>query len=314
MSSLSLAEPFPLARYRLHGRTERRIEFSDFAGSALRGAFGHALRNSVCVTGQKTCAPCSLYRSCAYPAVFETPPPLDGRRVYSQIPNPFVIEPPPPGPFQRQPGESFEFDVVLIGPALRHLPLIALAWRRALEHGLGTSQGAVLLLRIDAEDGRTVLDLAEDRLAEHPQTLPMLPAPKALETVELEFVTPFALQRDGREVPLPALTAHDLLMALVRRVANFAEMHLGKTLDADFAALSHAATQVRGEPALRRLQWSRYSSRQQRSMPLSGGVGRWRLHGDLRPFWPFLYLGQWLHVGKKCTFGFGRYALRMPDA
>jgi CRISPR/Cas system endoribonuclease Cas6 (RAMP superfamily) len=44
-------------------------------------------------------------------------------------------------------------------------------------------------------------------------------------------------------------------------------------------------------------------------MPVAGVTGSWRLAGDLRALWPFLYLGQWLHVGKKTTFGLGHYQL-----
>jgi CRISPR/Cas system endoribonuclease Cas6 (RAMP superfamily) len=45
-------------------------------------------------------------------------------------------------------------------------------------------------------------------------------------------------------------------------------------------------------------------------MVLGGAVGSWTLAGDLAPFWPLLYLGQWLHVGKSATFGLGRYRLK----
>ncbi|MCI5124675.1 MAG: CRISPR system precrRNA processing endoribonuclease RAMP protein Cas6, partial [Candidatus Electrothrix sp. AR5] len=30
---------------------------------------------------------------------------------------------------------------------------------------------------------------------------------------------------------------------------------------------------------------------------------------DPELFWPFLWLGQWLHIGKQASKGFGRYQL-----
>ena len=46
-------------------------------------------------------------------------------------------------------------------------------------------------------------------------------------------------------------------------------------------------------------------------MTLGGLVGEWRLRGDLTPFMPWLWLGQWLHVGKNATMGLGKFALVM---
>jgi hypothetical protein len=58
--------------------------------------------------------------------------------------------------------------------------------------------------------------------------------------------------------------------------------------------------------------WVRYSSRQQQEMTLGGVLGRWALHGPsdtLAQLWPWLWLGQWLHVGKNATMGMGGYTL-----
>ena len=89
---------FPAARCRLEFTTEQPIHLPEYAGSALRGAFGHALRRAACVTREPDCSACALYRSCPYPAIFETPPPLHyARRTLSNVPQPFVVEPPPWG-------------------------------------------------------------------------------------------------------------------------------------------------------------------------------------------------------------------------
>jgi CRISPR/Cas system endoribonuclease Cas6 (RAMP superfamily) len=44
-------------------------------------------------------------------------------------------------------------------------------------------------------------------------------------------------------------------------------------------------------------------------MALGGAVGDWRLSGELAPFHPALFMGQWLGVGKETVFGLGRYRL-----
>ena len=50
----------PLARYRFHWRVSAPIHLPAYAGSMLRGAFGHALRRLACMTRQADCAACPL--------------------------------------------------------------------------------------------------------------------------------------------------------------------------------------------------------------------------------------------------------------
>lgn len=227
-----------------------------------------------------------------------------------QAPNPYVIEPPAPGAWSLAVGEPFAFTMVLIGPALAHLPLVLVAWRQALATDIGR-QGRVRLLRVHDDAGALVLDLAAGRLHDHAQALSIPPAPAALHTVELEFNTPVNFTRDGRQLPATQWAAHELLMALVRRVLAFAPARIGAPMSLDLHALSAAAQAIVSTTHWREQRWERYSSRQRQAMPMGGMLGTWRLEGELAPFWPFLYLGQWLHVGKKCSFGLGRDAVRM---
>lgn len=308
---MPLPAPFPAARYRLEFTTEQPIHLPEYAGSALRGAFGHALRHAACVTSQADCRACALHRSCAYPAIFETPPPLGYvRRDFANVPLPFVVEPPPWGEREHVTGSAFDFELVLIGPALQQLPLVLLAWRRALQLGLGPRQGTARLERVLLEgQAEPVWSDTSPRVRPHPQAVALPQNEAAPQSVTLVFETPLRLQSNGRELGLAELTPGKLLMALLRRVAHLVELQLGGSLDVDFAALNARATSLTGDARLEWRDWTRHSSRQQQHMVLGGAVGRWTLHGDLRPFWPLLHLGQWLHVSKNATFGLGRYRL-----
>jgi len=319
---------FPVARYRFQFIAEQPVQLPDYAGSALRGVFGHALRAAACVTGLPDCRPCALYRSCPYPAIFETPPPLHyPRRNLSNIPQPFVVEPPPWGESRYPTGSTLSFDSVLIGPALQQMPLLVMAWRHALQRGLGPQQGRARLAQLWVEGdpepllcgaGENGNDSGSDSnaasagrwaLRPHSQTLALPPTAAAPASVTLHFSTPLRLQRDGQILVAAQLTPRDLLMALLRRTAQLVELQLGSTLDVDFAALNAHASTITGNHQGVWRDWQRNSSRQQQRMVLGGVVGRWTLRGDLAPFWPLLYLGQWLHVGKNTTFGLGRYQL-----
>ena len=212
-------------------------------------------------------------------------------------------------------GSSLQLHTVLIGLALQQLPLVLMAWRHALQCGLGPQQGTARLSRVWAEGcDEPVLVDSVGGPRPHAQSL-ALPRPEAAPaSVTLVFETPLRLQRGGQVLGIGQLTPRDLLMALLRRVANLVELQLGGTLDVDFTALNTHAATTTGQHQLVWRDWARRSSRQQQHMVLGGAVGRWTLQGDLAPFWPLLHLGQWLHVGKNASFGLGRYRLEAQTA
>lgn len=306
---INLPTPFPAARYRFEFAVETPIRLPEYAGSTLRGIFGHALRRTACMTREKDCKPCPLYRSCPYPAIFETPPPANhALQKFSQIPNPFVVEPPAWGEQSHAPGDTLAFGFVLVGRALGHLPLIVHAWQRAFQHGVGKGDGTARLKRVSHE-AEVVFDADEGTLRPHTPTLPPSLSSGAGTNATLRFDTPLRLQHNGKPTGPDELTARDLLVGLVKRSALIAEFHLGQTLDLDFRALAEAAAAIESEKGLRWRDWTRYSNRQKQKMALGGVVGDWTLRGDLAPFLPLLHLGQWLHVGKNATFGLGKYDL-----
>jgi hypothetical protein len=312
-SPLSLPlSTLPLARYRLDFEVETPLHLPAYAGSTLRGAFGAALRATACMTRQKTCDGCPLIHTCPYAVLFETRPPADGHTLqkFTQVPHPYVIEPPQWGERDYAPGERLAFHLVLAGRALDQLALVIWAFVRAFRRGVGKGDGTAKLLAV-SHIGTTetlILDGPAATLAEHD---PAVPPPSAFhgDSITLTIDTPLRLQRNGRPIDARALTARDLLVALVRRTALIHEFHGAGPLPLDFAALTKRAEAIESDKDLHWRDWQRYSSRQQQKMTLGGVVGRWRLFGDLTPFLPFLHLGQWLHVGKEATFGMGGYRI-----
>lgn len=306
--------PLPLARYRLEFEVATPLHLPAYAGSTLRGAFGGALRATACMTKQKTCEGCPLLATCPYAAIFETRPPANGTpslQDFSQVPRPYVIEPPQWGERDYAPGEALSFHLVLAGRALDQLPLVLWAFVRAFRHGVGKSDGTARLIRVVqlGETETVVLDGPEGTIAGHDTGVPP-PLTLADGELTLRFDTPLRLQADGRRATADEYTPRRLLMALVRRVALIHEFHGPGPLALDFADLGRRAETIASEKDLCWRDWQRYSSRQQRKMTLGGVVGTWRLSGDLAPFLPFLHLGQWLHVGKEATFGMGGYNLQ----
>lgn len=307
----------PLARYRFTFRMAEPLRLPDYAGSLLRGQFGASLRRVSCMTGDKTCNGCPLRATCPYPAIFETPAPAEhAMQNFSHIPNPYVIEPPPFGTRHVEAGDALQFSVVLMGRAVEQLPLVSFALQRALEGGLGRERARGTLDEIawQASDRMDsfipVWQQGAAAIAAHDARL-TLPAATDVRTLHLILDTPLRLQHQGHPVRPQALTPRKLVADLLRRTTLLAEFHADcPGLVPDAGALVRHAQSVDHHHTLRWQDWSRYSSRQKQEMTLGGAVGEWTLHGDLADLHPWLWLGQWLHVGKNATMGMGRYALR----
>lgn len=91
-----------LSRYQLRLRARRAVTLPRYLGSTLRGAFGHALKEAVCVVAHRNCERCMLAERCIYPYLFETPPPpIELLRGQKSAPHPFILMPP-----LARPGES----------------------------------------------------------------------------------------------------------------------------------------------------------------------------------------------------------------
>lgn len=314
--------PIPIARFRLTARVQQPLALPEYAGSLLRGQFGAALRNVACMTRQPTCPGCPLIQTCPYTRLFEAPPPPKGTHAlqdFSQIPNPYIIEPPTPGARVLDADDDFEFHIVLVGHAIDQLPLIIFAMQRALSQGLTRQRVPTDLMQVDWVDElgqpHRIWTIARPTLSEHPATISQLTSVTAQDPNEitLHIQTPLRLQQQGKPLGVGQLTPRALVAAVARRVALLMEFHSG--LDGWGTAaknISHLSETLTDNQDLHWFDWTRYSSRQQQEMTLGGVLGSWTLHGDadtLTRIRPWLWLGQWLHVGKNATMGLGSYYL-----
>lgn len=298
----------PIARYRFRFAITRTLHSPAYAGSALRGAFGHALRRASLPRGHQK-DPLLLQHS-PYVHIFETPPRPDiGLANPATIPNPYVIEPESIDD-QRDypPGSAYHFNMVLLGQARHYLPLISYAWQQAFASASGIAKGQGELENIAVEENGIWHDIYEEgRIIEHNNTLQL---PRQLATrATLHIHTPLRLQHNGKGMGVAQLNAQILLTHLLRRLSLVSQIHLNHNPQADYAALKTRAAAVQSQADLQWYDWKRYSNRQQQSMHLGGVIGRWQL-ANLTPEHALaLYLGQWLHIGKNTTFGLGGYTL-----
>lgn len=126
-------------------------------------------------------------------------------------------------------------------------------------------------------------------------------------------ITPLRLQHQGKPLRPEELSVRTLLLAALRRASLMSELHMDQKIQLDVKGLLELVPQMRDQrDALTWRDWTRYSSRQGREMILGGVVGPWILTApSWSKAWPWLWLGQWLHLGKNVTMGLGQYHLEV---
>jgi hypothetical protein len=101
---------------------EGRQSLPTYLGSTIRGMIAASFRDLVCMTQSPICEGCLLLNRCAYPYIFETPPPLHApealRKRFHQAPRPYVFN--VPRVYQGEP--TLHLGLVLIGRAIDYLP------------------------------------------------------------------------------------------------------------------------------------------------------------------------------------------------
>ena len=305
----------PLAQYRARFHLPTDAGLPDYLGSTVRGAFGHALKEAVCVTHLPKCTQCLMQQSCAYAYLFETPPPPDTSkmRLYPAAPHPFVFEVPAP---EAAPVRDTALDIgfTLFGEGNRYLAHMIHALTAAGQRGLGKHRVQLALEDVmqrsdpQAENWATIY---RPGIGLSPQP-PMHPAvPPMPSSADIQFETPLRLRRDNRNIGAHDLRFADLFINVMRRLAMLSYFHTDQPHETDFAMLAaHAREVPLAARDLRWHDWTRYSSRQQTRMNMGGLLGRITVRFEgLEALWPNVWLGQWTHAGKGTSMGLGRYRL-----
>ena len=317
MDESILLPPMRVAHYRFALTLEEAASLPRYKGSTLRGGFGHSFKRQVCLQrARETCEGCLLRNVCPYGILFEPSPPADSEVLSTQsdIPLPFVLEPPLDGKQEYEPGDDLTFGLTLVGRAIEHLPYFVMAFGALGRRGLGRDRARYTLSSV------TAVDILQDRtftvysdhdevlrdsdLAANATALNHDGGKSPANRLAIDFLTPTQLKHEGRFHRRPDF--HVLVRALLRRTSSLAYFHCGERWDTGYRGWIERAEMVRTvEARTGPVEVWRYSRRQGQRVSLGGPVGQMVYEGDLAPFRPLLALGEWIHVGKASVFGNG---------
>lgn len=308
-------------------------------GSALRGAWVEALMDKACPQPEacsRLGAACMVPQGCPIAALVG---PADDERARGRdVPRPYVLEPPADSRIEYSHGDILEWQLALFGKAVEWFPYAVMAARHMGECGLG------LGLDLPGRRGKGRFRLREmwavnplgglqQRLYTHGESYvhsPGLPitydqvvreaSRLRTDRIQLHFKTPLRLGKDIQETTgatrklvreLPPF--HTLIQRLDGRLRDLACAYSTNPQHAHTTSWPllpiDKARQVSAEGSVEWLDLHRYSSRQDRRLPMGGLTGSVTYTGELEPFLPLLVWGQFSHVGKYAVMGNGGYDL-----
>ncbi|MGE3614036.1 MAG: CRISPR system precrRNA processing endoribonuclease RAMP protein Cas6 [Sulfurimonas sp.] len=249
-----------------------------FAGSMLRGAFGPALKQTVCINPSYKCQDCFAANSCLFYQFYE--------KANHQHDYRFEVELKP---------RIFAFSLLLFNNAATKLPYILSALHHMLTHvGLGPNKKCYESFTIFCNDiliyNGGSYDMGQIQLQEFTYV------PLEEEFV-LRFVTPLRIKSQN-EFLKTAPTLTQLLFSIKNR---YEELSGGSRTKLGYEPSYHqrfARTSF--------LDLARYSSRQESKLGIGGIMGEIGYSGVDEESRRILRLGELIGVGKQTVFGLGK--------
>ena len=302
----------------------------------LRGAFGHALKSTVCTMPPDTnCQKCMLLTSCAYTHLFETFvtkfPPSPFIKQFHNCPRPFIFEP-SDETTEYGAGDILWFDLTLIGDAVDYLPYVIFAVFQMGKSGLGAKRYPFDLKQAFCRQQAEVEESSEKKQTGNPKTEwreiysgssqsilfqphPLELKPGSFDTnghtsLQMKFITPTRLLIKNELVT--DFTPRQLTFKMVRRILELAYFYEGNhDISWEFHDLLDAADTIK--TTQKNLRWkdqSRYSNRQRRKIKMGGFTGEIVWEGELSLIRDLVKYSEVLHVGKGTTFGLGKVGIK----
>ncbi len=255
-----------------------------FIGSQLRGAFGYALKRTVCINPAFECSSCFAADNCLYYDFYES---KEGYHPYR---------------FDFELGKSYyDFRLYLFGEATSKLAYVVSALHRMLtDTGIGKERFKVTAYELFVngasamKEGKIVLPTSEPLVFEFPNDV--------ADNVKVHFITPLRIKSNNRFV---RHAEHLTLRALINSLYQRSLMLEGK----DRAKLPFEPQGKIVDRFAHFKDLTRYSGRQKGKLKIGGLLGEMTIEGLDGESYRLLKLGELIGVGKQTVFGLGKIAV-----
>lgn len=281
------------------------ITFPNFPGIALRGGFGVALKNSVCIMKQhKYCTECPLVTMCVYAIIFETPniKPSEKMSQSKYIPHPFSLAPLFDYPVQFEKGDTFTFKFSLFGDAFKYFPNILHAFMELGDKGIGIKRGRFTIKSIQDYSSNAIIYNGETIQLSDLKAFSFYNNDYNTKTLEISFLTPCKIKSNGKfQKHVDIGTIIKNIKRKIEIISYFFENNpvIVDISNIDFNSILCVSQDIRLEDI------ERYSKRRNQKMPLTGYKGKAVFSGNVQSVYPLLKIGEIINIGSNTSFGFG---------
>lgn len=290
---------------------EDSFSIPQFLGSTIRGGFGYAFKNAICLSKLKReCKGCLLVENCPYSLIFEGIIKKELPKGIKEVPKPFIIDLPAIKK-ENQKTNLIEFNLVIIGKITEFFPYFFLAFSSLGERGIGKNRRGFKIEKIEQifPSKKLIYKYGDEELGKIENSFIKFILPeKEITTIKIKFLTPVKIKYEGRL--LSVIEFHHLIRALLRRIYLLSIFWCDYEMKIEWESLIKESEKVKiSKCELKWQDYIRYSSRQKQKMKIGGVTGMVEYKGEINKFLPILKLGEFIHVGKNTSFGLGKYSL-----
>ncbi len=303
---------FQYTIYRFDLRFAQPVGFGRQPEIQIRKWLDIFLKRTYCFESHGHCQTCESQERCLFFRMFEYPPVAS-----------FVISVPREG-IDLHHTETLSFEITLFGSFRTCLLPLIVAIEHAGEQGyrLRSQQKVKFFLETIAcwqdQTWKTLLNSEQPYLSDlylQAESHPVLPSSGSCQALEIEWITPFCLEKSHlRSFDFPFLMTR-LLQRIQKLSRCFAansptDCHSTEMPYLDQEKLLAISREIRVESHQMQPQQIKYYSWRQKNLLFFEGVtGKMQLEGQLDELLPWLHLGTIIHAGKAVSFGFGKYRL-----
>lgn len=299
----------PITELVFRYKTENRFKLSGLNGSLWHSVFGKALKEISCFSPGLMCADCMFLHSCDYSYLFAgvRPPQAELMTKYQTIPVPYVFRIEQVNDeIQFSSEQMLEVPLVLIGESVQRFAVILRAMHKAGLDGLGKQRKPIQLVQVLQKTSRQIHVISGEGGNKGILPCKEQPVPAVPQTVLFKLLTPY--KPIGKGKPPVSIDIGRFLMQIIRRISLLQYFYTDQRLNADFVYLKTLTENIVTAQDIVYIKSGRYSARHGEVIDTSGFIGEFEMSmAGREDLWPYMHLGQWLHLGKNASMGFGRY-------